>query len=194
MRFTKSFLDEIRQRLPVSQVVSKRVKLKKQGREYVGLSPFKAEKTPSFTVNDQKGFYHCFATAEHGDIFTFLMQTQGLTFYEAVEQLAQEAGMQLPVVCEHAEFKQSFRDKLYQIMELSAVFFQNQFKSAYGQTARSYMENRGVSQELIQQFRIGFAPNDKFILKNYLRSQGFEISDMVACRYADWRPGYSRAL
>src|ERR1041384_8541072 len=96
MRLTPQFLDEIRNRLSVSQVVARKVALKKSGREYRGLSPFKSEKTPSFFVNDQKGFYHCFASGEHGDIFTFLMKTEGLEFPEAVERLAQEAGVTLP--------------------------------------------------------------------------------------------------
>ncbi len=92
MRYPPNFLDEIRARLSVSQVVGRKVALKRAGREFKGLSPFKMEKTPSFTVNDQKGFYHCFATGEHGDIFTFLMKTDGLSFPEAVERLAGEAG------------------------------------------------------------------------------------------------------
>jgi DNA primase len=96
MRFNPNFLDEIRARLPVSQVVGRKVALKKAGREYKGLSPFKTEKTPSFTVNDLKGFYHCFASGEHGDIFTFVMKTEGLEFPEAVERLAAEAGVPLP--------------------------------------------------------------------------------------------------
>ena len=96
MRYPPGILDEIRARLPVSQVVARKVQLKKAGREFRGLSPFKVEKTPSFFVNDQKGFYHCFASAEHGDIFTFLIKTEGLTFPEAVERLAAEAGVSLP--------------------------------------------------------------------------------------------------
>ena len=99
MRYPPDLLDEIRSRLPVSRVVERRVKLKRAGREYMGLSPFKTERTPSFTVNDQKGFYHCFASGEHGDIFKFLMQTEGLTFPEAVERLAAEAGVPLPARC-----------------------------------------------------------------------------------------------
>src|ERR1041384_8582906 len=96
MRYPPHFLDEIRARLSVSQVVSRKVALKRAGREFKGLSPFKAEKTPSFFVNDHKGFYHCFASGEHGDIFTFLMKTEGLAFPEAVERCAQEAGVTLP--------------------------------------------------------------------------------------------------
>ena len=90
MRVPPNLLDEIRARLPVSQIVGRRVPLKRAGREFKGLSPFKNEKTPSFTVNDEKGFYHCFATGEHGDVFTFLMQTEGISFPEAVERLADE--------------------------------------------------------------------------------------------------------
>ena len=94
MRFTPEFLDEIRARLPVSDVVGRRVKLKKQGREWAGLSPFNKEKTPSFFVNDQKGFYHCFSSGKHGDIFGFLIETEGVTFPEAVERLAGMAGVE----------------------------------------------------------------------------------------------------
>src|SRR6188472_1427367 len=96
MRFSAQFLDELGARLPVSEVVGKRVKLRKAGREWKGLSPFNKEKTPSFTVNDQKGFYHDFSSGQHGNIFDFVMQTEGLTFPEAVERLAQQAGLPLP--------------------------------------------------------------------------------------------------
>src|SRR6202030_2646270 len=97
MRFPPSFLDELRARLPVSDVVGRRVKLRRRGREFVGLSPFNQEKTPSFTVNDQKGFYHDFSSGKHGDIFTFVMETEGLSFPEAVERLANIAGVPMPV-------------------------------------------------------------------------------------------------
>ena len=92
MKFSTNTLNEIKDRIPVSQVVGKKVQLKKKGREYVGLSPFNKEKTPSFTVNDEKQFYHCFSTNKHGDIFTFLVEVGGLSFPEAVEKLAEEAG------------------------------------------------------------------------------------------------------
>src|SRR4029078_13451885 len=94
MKFSDSFLDEIRARLPVSQIVSRRVPLKRRGREVGGVSPFNREKTPSFTVNDQKRFYHCFSSGKHGDVFTFLMETEGLSFPEAVERLAGEAALE----------------------------------------------------------------------------------------------------
>ena len=96
MRFPPHFLDELRARLPVSEVVGRRVKLKRAGKEFKGLSPFKQERTPSFTVNDQKGFYHCFASGKHGNIFDFIMETEGLGFVEAVEAAASQAGMPIP--------------------------------------------------------------------------------------------------
>src|ERR1043165_4295129 len=96
MLYTPQFLDEIRARLPVSEVVGKRVKLKRAGKEWKGLSPFQQEKTPSFTVNDQKGFYHDFSSGKHGNVFDFVMETEGVSFPEAVERLASMAGMPLP--------------------------------------------------------------------------------------------------
>jgi DNA primase len=102
MQFPPKFLDELRARLPVSEVVGKRVKLRKAGREWKGLSPFMKESSPSFFVNDQKGFYHDFSSGKHGDIFTFVMETEGVTFAEAVERLAALAGMPVPVVSEDA--------------------------------------------------------------------------------------------
>src|SRR5919199_3499018 len=118
MRFPPAFLDEIRARLPVSDVVGRRVKLKRQGKEYAGLSPFNAEKTPSFFVNDQKGFYHCFSSGKHGDIFTFLMETEGLSFPEAVERLAAEAGLPLPKPSREAAVQEERRKTLYDVTEL----------------------------------------------------------------------------
>ena len=128
MRFSPNFLDEIRARLPVSQVVGRKVALKKAGREFRGLSPFKTEKTPSFFVNDQKGFYHCFASGEHGDIFTFLMKTEGLEFPEAVERLAAEAGLPMPKPTERNVEQEDQRDRLYRLLEASAIFFEESLR------------------------------------------------------------------
>src|SRR3569623_1466197 len=113
MKFSDSFLDEIRARLPVSQVVSRRVPLKRAGREWKGLSPFKQEKTPSFTVNDQKGFYHCFASGKHGNIFDFIMESEGLGFVEAVEAAASQAGMPIPAASPDAARHEQRRRTLY---------------------------------------------------------------------------------
>ena len=123
MRFTPQFLDELRARLPVSEVVGRRVKLKKAGREWKGLSPFQQEKSPSFTVNDQKGFYHDFSSGKHGDIISFLMETEGVGFTEAVERLAQMAGVPLPAVTPDAARHEQRRKTLYDVMDLAAKFF-----------------------------------------------------------------------
>ncbi len=124
MKFSDSFLDEIRARLPVSQVVSRRVPLKRAGREWKGLSPFNKEKTPSFTVNDQKGFYHCFSSSKHGDIFTFLMETEGLSFPEAVERLAGEAGVPMPAPDPQYERTVKERLGLLDALEAAAKLFE----------------------------------------------------------------------
>src|SRR5215211_7148059 len=117
MGFPPQFLDELRARLPVSEVVGKRVKLKKAGREWKGLSPFNKEKSPSFTVNDQKGFFHDFSSGKHGDIFGFVMETEGLSFPEAVERLANLAGLPMPVESKEAEAREERRKSLHDIME-----------------------------------------------------------------------------
>lgn len=179
LRFPPHFLDEIRARLSVSQVVSRSVKLRRQGREFTGLSPFKQEKTPSFTVNDQKGFYHCFATGEHGDIFTFLIKTQGLSFPEAVEQLANEAGVPMPVSSPEAVVKAEQNDRLREITELSAQFYQEALNAPVAEHARNYLINRGLSRELVTKFRLGYAPNSKNALKQHLQKAGFSEKEIV---------------
>src|SRR5213079_1765022 len=123
MRFTPQFLDELRARLPVSEVVGRRVKLKKAGREWKGLSPFQQEKSPSFTVNDQKGFYHDFSSGKHGDIFGFVMETEGVGFAEAVERLASMAGVALPAASPDAARHEQRRRTLYDVVEMAATFF-----------------------------------------------------------------------
>ncbi|MGI9405515.1 MAG: DNA primase, partial [Hyphomicrobiaceae bacterium] len=179
MRFDNAFLDEIRARLPVSQVVSRHVQLKRQGREFKGLSPFKDEKTPSFTVNDQKAFYHCFATGEHGDIFKFLMQTEGLAFPEAVERLAGEAGVPMPVVTPEMQRRQDDRDRLYDLLAASQAFFRAQLESSAGRDARRYLEGRELTDDIQNRFGLGYAPNNRMALKDHLLGLGFSDRDAI---------------
>ena len=180
MRYPPNFLDEIRARISVSSVVGRKVALKRAGREYKGLSPFKMEKTPSFTVNDHKGFYHCFASGEHGDIFTFLMKTDGLSFPEAVEQLAEQAGVPMPKVSARDEAQEDARERLQRIVELSATFFENALLSGPGAEARRYLERRGLSRETIATFRLGYAPNSKSALREHLAAAGYKVEEMIA--------------
>lgn len=185
MRFDDRFLDEIRARLSVSHVVGRRVPLKKAGREFRGLSPFKQERTPSFFVNDAKGFYHCFASGEHGDIFKFLMTTEGLSFPEAVERLAGEAGIPMPlpaspqVRARQAE-EQDERERLHPILTASAQFFHDQLAGPAGAEARAYIQRRGLKRETVQAFDLGFAPPGRTVLKEHLQKQGFKVEDMIA--------------
>ena len=180
MRFPPDFLDELRARLPVSEVVGRRVKLRKAGREWKGLSPFNQEKTPSFTVNDQKGFYHDFSSGKHGSIFDFVMETEGLSFPEAVERLAQQAGMPLPKVSSEDEAREQRRRTLHDIVEMAAKFFETTLASRAGARARGYLADRGLDPAVQLKFRLGYAPNERFALKEHLGKEGVSVEDMVA--------------
>src|SRR6266705_5537023 len=179
MRFTPQFLEELRARLPVSEVVGKRVKLKRAGKEYKGLSPFQQEKTPSFTVNDQKGFYHDFSSGKHGNIFDFVMATEGVSFPEAVERIAAMAGVALPAVTPDAAKHEQRRKTLYDVMELAAKFFADTLASRHGAKARGYLGDRAISPAVQLQFRIGYAASERFALKEHLGAQGISVEDMV---------------
>src|SRR3954464_10201424 len=179
MRFSQEFLDELKARLPVSEVVRRRVKLKKAGREWKGLSPFQQEKSPSFTVNDQKGFYHDFSSGKHGSIFDFVMETEGVSFPEAVERLAGMAGMALPAVSPDAARHEQRRKTLYDVMDLAAKFFSDTLASRGGAKARGYLGDRAISPATQLQFRIGYAPGERFALKEHLGSHGIPAEDMV---------------
>jgi DNA primase len=179
MRFTPQFLDELRARLPVSEVVGRRVKLRKQGREFIGLSPFNKEKSPSFTVNDQKGFFHDFSSGKHGDIFGFVMETEGVAFPEAVERLAQMAGLPLPKVSHEDEQRDARRKTLHDVMELAAKFFETTLSGRTGAKARGYLADRGLDPATQVKFRLGYATNERFALKEHLGSHGIPVEDMV---------------
>ena len=172
MRFTPQFLEELRARLPVSEVVGRRVKLKKAGREFKGLSPFQQEKSPSFTVNDQKGFYHDFSSGKHGDIISFLMETEGVGFTEAVERLASMAGMALPAATPDAARHEQRRKTLHDVMELAAKFFADTLASRNGAKARGYLGDRGITPATQLQFRLGYAPPDRFRAEGASRRAG----------------------
>ena len=157
MKYPKEYLDEIKTRLKVSTVVSKSVVLKKRGKEYVGLSPFKNEKTPSFTVNDEKEFYHCFATSEHGNIFDFVMKTQNLKFGEAVKHLAQLAGMQPYMFSKQDEEREKKWKEYLSIYSQYVNYYHNELlKNDACSNARDYLKNRSLSKEEVKKFKIGY--------------------------------------
>ena len=161
MKYPKEYLDEIKTRLKVSTVVSKTVKLKKRGKEFVGLSPFKTEKTPSFTVNDEKEFYHCFSTSEHGNIFDFVMKTQNLRFGEAVKMLSNLAGMQ-PYTFSKQDEEREKKWKLYKsINQNFSEFYKNElFKNEKSHQAKNYLKERGLSGIDVKNFNLGFVTED----------------------------------
>ena len=169
MKYPKEYLDEIKSRLKVSTVVSRTVNLKKRGKEFVGLSPFKNEKTPSFTVNDEKGFYHCFSTSEHGNIFDFLMKTQNLKFGEAVKSLASLAGMQPYTFSKADEEREKNREKYSSIYNKYVEHYHNELiNNENSKSAIEYLKKRKISFEQIKKFKIGFVdknPNFFEILK-----------------------------
>ncbi len=179
MNFTPDFLDEIRARLPVSEVVMRQVKLQRRGREFVGLSPFNAEKTPSFTVNDQKGFYHCFSSGKHGDIFRFVMETEGLSFPEAVERLASDAGVPMPERSDHDREREKRRLTLLDVMTKAATFFEQSLQAPEAAAARQYLEGRGLAPPSWKRFGIGYAPPGRYALKQYLASAGIDQALMA---------------
>ncbi len=175
MKYPKEYLDEIKTRLKVSTVVSKTVSLKKRGKEFVGLSPFKNEKTPSFTVNDEKEFYHCFATSEHGNIFDFVMKTQNLKFGEAVKHLAQLAGMQPYMFSKKDEEREKKWNEYKSIYTEYVDFYHNELiKNEQYSNAREYLKNRSLNKDEVKKFKIGYVEKNPKIfeqLKNKHREQ-----------------------
>src|SRR3954467_7495672 len=179
MRFSPEFLEDLKARLPVSEVVGRRVTLKKAGREWRGLLPFNKEKTPSFFVNDQKQAWFDFSSQKNGSIFDFVMLTDGVTFPEAVERLAQLAGMPLPKVSREDEQRDARRKTLHDVMELAAKFFAGTLAGRGGARARGYLADRGLDSSVQLKFRLGYASNERFALKEYLGSHGIPVPDMI---------------
>lgn len=179
MRFDERLLDEIKARLRPSEVIGRSVKLKRQGREWAGLSPFTKEKTPSFYVNDDKGFFHDFSSGKHGDIFTFLQETERLSFPEAVERLAAEAGVALPSPDPGDAAQEVKRRSLEDWLELAAKWFEAALRRPQGAAARAYLDKRGLPESEWSRFRLGFAPADRTGLRDALVQRGAKPSDLV---------------
>ncbi|MEL7232827.1 MAG: CHC2 zinc finger domain-containing protein [Pseudomonadota bacterium] len=150
IRIPDGFVDEMKARLRPSDIIGRKVKLKKQGKEWVGLSPFTNEKTPSFYVNDQKKIFKCFSSGLGGDVITFVMETERLSFMEAVEKLADEAGMSLPKATPQDQEAYNRRERLYAACEAAAAYFEEQLRGEAGAQARSYLEGRGLISALFQ--------------------------------------------
>ena len=183
MKFSIETLNEIKDKISVSQVVEKTVQLKKRGKEFVGLSPFTKERTPSFTVNDEKQFYHCFSTNKHGDIFTFLVEVGGLSFPEAVEKLADEAGVQLRTFSPAEEEKINKSKKIFEALEISKSFFSSQIFDDNNSFALKYIRERGLDDKIINSYEIGYAPQgnklEKFLLSKGVSHEIMTLAGMT---------------
>ncbi len=169
MTLSPAFLDELRARVPISPVVARRVKLVRAGREMKGCCPFHNEKTPSFYVNDDKGFYHCFGCGAHGDVIRFLTDGMGLPFMEAVKQLAAEAGMEVPAPSPEARAKAEVADSLVELTARAAAWFQAQLAGDKGAAARAYLDRRGLQPETVKAFALGFSLDSRTALRGHLK-------------------------
>ena len=189
MKYPKEYLDEIKLRLKVSQIVGKTVQLKKKGKEFIGLSPFKNEKSPSFTVNDEKEFYHCFSSGEHGNIFDFLMKTKSIGFGEAVRNLAAEAGMQ-PYRFSNFDHKKDLRFQTYKniLKEYSNYFYQQLFVSD-NKEAAEYLFNRGLNKNTIEDFQLGYVPWKNNFYGELLKKYSEEEINLTGLYYKNDKSG-----
>ena len=178
MKYPKSYIEEIKNRLKVSDVVRLKVNLKKRGKEFIGLSPFKNEKTPSFTVNDDKGFYHCFSTGEHGNIFDFIMKLDNLGFGEAIKTLAQRAGMQPYHFTKEDEVREKESQKIQKLFEIFFSICHLDLQSEYKNSHLKYLLDRGLSVDTINYFKIGFCEDSKKI-KDKLFQNNFTANELI---------------
>jgi DNA primase len=177
--FPPRFLDELRNRLSVSELVGRKVRLIRKGREHSGLCPFHNEKTPSFTVNDEKGFYHCFGCGAHGDVVGFTMRSQSLSFPEAVERLASEAGLEVPRASPEEREKARHEATLHDAMEAACLYYEKALRTPDGLGALDYLRSRGLSEETIARFRLGFAPESRTAMKTTLLGNGITLEMLI---------------
>jgi len=189
MKYPKEYLDEIKLRLKVSQIVGKTVQLKKKGKEFIGLSPFKNEKSPSFTVNDEKEFYHCFSSGEHGNIFDFLMKTKSIGFGEAVRNLAAEAGMQ-PYRFSNFDHKKDLRFQTYKnILKEYSNYFHQQLFDSDNKEAAEYLFNRGLNKNTIEDFQLGYVPWKNNFYGELLKKYSEEEINLTGLYYKNDKSG-----
>jgi len=189
MKYPKEYLDEIKLRLKVSQVVGKIVQLKKRGKEFIGLSPFKNEKSPSFTVNDEKEFYHCFSSGEHGNIFDFLMKTKSIGFGEAVRALAVEAGMQ-PYRFSNFDQKKDLRFQTYKnIFKEYLKYFHQQLFNPNNREAVEYLLKRDLKKNTIEEFQLGYVPWQNNFYEELLKKYSEEEINLTGLYYKNDKTG-----
>jgi len=179
MTLSPQFLDELKHRFTLSDVIGRQVKLVRRGRESTGLCPFHSEKSPSFTVNDQKGFYHCFGCGAHGSVIDFVMNTQGMSFPESVEVLAGEVGMDVPKPSREQMEREKERGSLSEVMDSVTKWYQAQLLGQVGVKAHDYIKGRGLSDETIKKFGLGYAPASRTALKEAMQARGVGEDQLI---------------
>jgi DNA primase len=198
MRYGEGLLEEIRRRTDLVQLVGRRVKLVRKGRVMWGCCPFHAEKSPSFKVENERRTYKCFGCGKGGDCFRWLTETEGLSFPEAVEKLAAEAGVELPRWSREDEAREQKKKSLYDIVELAAKFYEEQLLGPDGRAARDYLKGRGLDGAAARQFRLGYAPGGGQALIGHLTAHNITQDDMIAAGLArpaeDTADGRSRPM
>jgi DNA primase len=180
MRFGPHLLDEILRRTDIVQLVGRRVKLTRKGQAWWGCCPFHNEKSPSFKVENARRTYKCFGCGKGGDAFKWLVETEGLSFPEAVERLAGEAGVELPKWTPEEEAREEKKKSLYDVIEAACVFFEEQLRAPAGAEAREYLKSRGLNGEVAKKFRLGYAPSGHSTLIEHLKTKNITVDDMVA--------------
>ncbi|NQW12554.1 MAG: DNA primase [Alphaproteobacteria bacterium] len=179
MTLPPNFLDELRDRVTVSSVIGRKLKLERKGREFVSLCPFHNDSKPSLSIVDDKGFYHCFACGAHGDVIKFLTETEGLKFMEAVEQLASLAGMEVPKATPEEQARDERRRTLQEVVDLACRWYERQLRTSAGEAGLAYLRGRGLSEATIARFRLGWAPDDRKALQRAMKAEGVEVDTLV---------------
>jgi DNA primase len=177
----ESFVDEVRARVRLAEVVGRRVRLVRRGREHIGCCPFHNEKTPSFTINEAKGFYHCFGCGAHGSVFDFVMRMDDVGFPEAVARLAAEVGLTPPPSSPEAHAHAERDAALHDVLEAAAVYYEKMLRLPEGAAALGYLRRRSIGDDAIRRFRLGFAPDGRSALKAALMRAGFRDEAMIEC-------------
>lgn len=184
--YDKNFTDELRTRLSIVDVVSRRVPLTKKGQNYWGCCPFHNEKTPSFSVNEDKGFYHCFGCGEHGDIISFTMKSENIGFVDAIKELAEMAGLKLPEFKPRDPAIVQREESYFDITERAAAEYQKQLFTPAGAVALEYIRGRGFTDEMIKKYRLGYAPKNNLIANKFVNTKQDVLIGTGLCRRGDY--------
>ncbi len=179
MSIPPRFVEELRDRVTLSEIVGRRVKLTRSNREFKGCCPFHHEKTPSFYVNDEKQFFHCFGCGAHGDAVGFVMRNDNLSFVEAVEALASQAGMQVPKQSPQEIEKAKIEKSLHSLLEETCQWFEARLREGKNREVLEYLTKRGLSEETISGFRLGYAPENDQELRKFLKAKGYTDAQMI---------------